>query len=194
MSQICGQCDSRHITTETCKEHFSPRGGVPFDVVGYQFFRCEDCGFEFITPELDKVNMRLVADARRKAEGKLTAAEIEKIRVTFGLSLARAAVLFGGGPNAFAKYRTGEVVQSVPMDTLLRAYSELPVLRNWLEMRAGSHYQLTLPVVVSMKSHLHLQVAEERVQYGIEPGLDVAPALSDAVSSSLESDWYANAS
>ena len=48
-------------------EVFTPRNSAPFVVRGYQYHRCELCGFEFVDLETDKVNQPLIQVARDKA-------------------------------------------------------------------------------------------------------------------------------
>jgi len=49
--------------------------------------------------------------------------------------------IFGGGANAFSKYERGEVIQSVPMDRLLRLVARYPVLLVELALKAGVRVQ-----------------------------------------------------
>jgi len=59
-------------------------------------------------------------DAVRVRDGLLSGDEIAAVLNDLGLNRAQAAAVFGGGPNAFAKYINGEVLQSFAMDRLLR--------------------------------------------------------------------------
>lgn len=53
--------------------------------------------------------------------------EIRRIRQRLGLSQRRAGEVLGGGPRAFQKYESGEVVISRPMANLLKLLDREPV-------------------------------------------------------------------
>lgn len=95
-------------------------------VSNLEHYDCSVCGADPAFPEQIRRNELKIADAKRRAQGLLTAAEIREIREELGLSQADAAALFGGGANAFSKYERGEVIQSVPMDRLLRVVNAYP--------------------------------------------------------------------
>src|SRR5699024_9109270 len=59
------------------------------------------------------------------------------VRKQFDLTQQGAALLFGGGTNAFSKYERGDVIQSVAMDRLLRLTSRLPFTLPMLAQFAG---------------------------------------------------------
>jgi HTH-type transcriptional regulator/antitoxin MqsA len=56
---------------------------------------------------------------RAEAAERLKAAEVRRIRTRLKLSQRRAGEILGGGPRAFQKYESGEVVVSRPMANLL---------------------------------------------------------------------------
>ena len=73
------------------------------------------------------------AAARREARAKakdaiLTPLVIRAIREACGLSQQAAARVFGGGPKAFEKYETGEVIPSSSMTRLLLLAAKRPKL------------------------------------------------------------------
>lgn len=88
---------------------------------------CNACGLTWVTPgqEIDNLQQLRSAfvdkrDEVRREEGLLEGHQIEYILKELNLTKAEAASLFGGGPNAFAKYIRGDVLQSTAMDRLLR--------------------------------------------------------------------------
>lgn len=91
-----------------------------------EHYDCSVCGADPAFPDQIRRNELKIADAKRRAQGLLTAAEIREVREELSLSQADAAALFGGGANAFSKYERGEVIQSVPMDRLLRVANAHP--------------------------------------------------------------------
>lgn len=114
----CGFCGKDELQSITETEHFQYRGN-PLEVAGYTYSVCAACGEEIVTPDQMKLNQRLVADAKRRADGFLASAEIRQLRDQLGLSQADAGKVFGGGPNAFYKYENGEVMQSQAVDRLM---------------------------------------------------------------------------
>lgn len=97
-----------------------------------EHYDCSVCGADPAFPDQIRRNELKIADAKRRAQGLLTAAEIREVREELGLSQADAAALFGGGANAFSKYERGEVIQSVPMDRLLRVVNAYPFVTSML--------------------------------------------------------------
>jgi len=71
---------------------------------------------------------RREARARAKKATPLTPLVIRAMRESCGLSQAEAARIFGGGPKAFEKYESGEVVPSAPMMKLLLLAAKRPEL------------------------------------------------------------------
>ncbi len=59
--------------------------------------------------------------------------EVRRIREKLRLSQRRAGELLGGGPRAFQKYESGEVVVSRPMANLLRLLDRDPARLKELE-------------------------------------------------------------
>lgn len=88
---------------------------------------CNTCGHTWETDGQEHDNLAILKeeyakqrDAKRKSDGLLTAEEIRAVLNELSLTKSEAASLFGGGPNAFNKYLSGEVLQSFSMDRLIR--------------------------------------------------------------------------
>jgi len=101
--------------------------GLTIDVDGLAETVCGNCGYTWTTPGQEQDNLERMRaiyvgkrDEVRQRDGLLTGDEIAQVLEALGLTKARAASLFGGGPNAFAKYINGDVLQSVAMDRLIR--------------------------------------------------------------------------
>ncbi|MZR13808.1 type II toxin-antitoxin system MqsA family antitoxin [Maritimibacter sp. DP07] len=58
--------------------------------------------------------------------GRLLPTQIKKIRLALGLSQRDAGHYIGGGPNAFQKYESGDVLLSKSADTALRLLAADP--------------------------------------------------------------------
>ncbi len=75
---------------------------------------------------------------RAEAEERLRAEEVRRIRTRLKLSQRRAGEILGGGPRAFQKYESGEVVVSRPMANLLLLLDRDPSrLKELLEKDAA---------------------------------------------------------
>lgn len=99
--------------------------------------RCDACGGEVVLPDQVKVNSLRFADAKRIHDDLKTSREIRAWRTRLNLTQAQASTLLGGGVNAFSKYERGEVIQSRPMDLLMRVAEQFRDARGFLFERAG---------------------------------------------------------
>jgi len=136
MQQTCSNCDAPALAPLTYSNHFK-HGHSSIQVDGLTCLVCAKCGTEIITPEQVRANHRVIADAKRKADGLLTGDEIRAIRERLALTQQQAALVFGGGANAFSKYECGDVIQSVGMDRLMRVTAHFPLILAFLKLQAG---------------------------------------------------------
>jgi HTH-type transcriptional regulator/antitoxin MqsA len=120
------RCGSREIAVEHRSDVLDFKG-LTLEVDGLAETRCKSCGHTWTTDGQEQDNLNLLReafakkrDAVRDKEGLLTGEQIGHVLDQLQLTKAQAAELFGGGPNAFAKYMNGEVLQSFAMDRLLR--------------------------------------------------------------------------
>ena len=122
----CKACGSAIVRECSSRESLRYKGHeIDFSVA---FSVCDVCGDEFLTTDQIRLNDRAVVSAKRKADGLLSPDEVKEARQALGLSQEQAALIFGGGRNAFSKYERGEVAQSVAMDRLIRVYRAHPEL------------------------------------------------------------------
>jgi HTH-type transcriptional regulator/antitoxin MqsA len=88
-----------------------------------------------------KVSDRALNTLKAKAEGRLDPQAVRRIRKKLGLSQKDAGRLIGGGPNAFQKYESGDVLASGAVTSALllldRDPGGLDVLRNREEVIDG---------------------------------------------------------
>jgi len=132
----CPVCDEGALTPEAYSEQIE-YAGARVTAEGLERFRCDRCGADPVFAEQIRRNQTRIADAKRRAIGLLSGDEIRAVRELLDLSQPDAAMIFGGGANAFSKYERGEVIQSVPMDRLLRVVVANPWMADELRMRAG---------------------------------------------------------
>ncbi|MEI8631612.1 type II toxin-antitoxin system MqsA family antitoxin [Vibrio sp. PP-XX7] len=98
---------------------------------------CDSCGCEQANAADIRQNKRAMIAFKKQVQGLLTGAEVRKLRQQWHLNQKEAARVFGGGPVAFSKYETDDVMQSDAMDKLLRLAAEIPAVMERLKSLSG---------------------------------------------------------
>ncbi|EMF0743310.1 type II toxin-antitoxin system MqsA family antitoxin [Klebsiella aerogenes] len=124
---ICGDEGLHETKTKILREFEGFKKEVPFHASV-----CESCGSETLTVQQAKFNKRQMTDFYREADGLLTGGQIKAIREDLRLTQSEAAIIFGGGKNAFTKYENGDVTQSFALDKLLRTAYSVPAAFEFL--------------------------------------------------------------
>lgn len=78
------------------------------------------------TPKDMQVSDRAINIMKAREAGVFTPTQIRAVRKKLKLSQRDAGRIIGGGPNAFQKYESGDVVLSKAADTALRLLSNNP--------------------------------------------------------------------
>jgi HTH-type transcriptional regulator / antitoxin MqsA len=105
---------------------------VTFDMPGWY---C-DASDETIHIRADmKVSDRMLNRLKARAEGLLAPDEIRRIRKKLGLTQEQAGELIGGGPRAFQKYETGDLLPSRAISSALAMLDHDPTALNVLKGR-----------------------------------------------------------
>lgn len=130
-SPVCPVCERGSLVAEKYSDDFR-HNGSSLRVDDLERYRCGVCGADPVLTDQIKRNQLRICDAKRRADGYFTGAEIKGLRDRFRMSQSEAADLFGGGAHAFSKYERGEVVQSLPMDRLMRCVAAFPFLVSFL--------------------------------------------------------------
>lgn len=81
---------------------------------------CDHCGAELTGAEDSRNNKRAMNALKKSIDGLLSGNEIRAFRKRLRLNQKLAARLLGGGPVAFSRYESDDIVQSAAMDTALR--------------------------------------------------------------------------
>jgi HTH-type transcriptional regulator / antitoxin MqsA len=116
-----------HPLTLTYKDE-----SVTFDMPGWY---C-DASDEAIHTGADmKVSDRMLNRLKARAEGLLAPEEIRRIRKKLGLTQEQAGELIGGGPRAFQKYETGDLLPSRAISSALVLLDHDPAALNVLRDR-----------------------------------------------------------
>ena len=141
---VCPICDEGHLHAHSEMigvEHAGHTGKIDS-----LYSQCDECGSETATAAQVRQNKRAMIAFKKQAEGLMTGAEVKAMRLHLGLSQEQAARMFGGGPVAFSKYENDDVMQSEPMNNLLKVSKRLPIAAAYLAKEAN----------VILKNHSHL--------------------------------------
>jgi putative zinc finger/helix-turn-helix YgiT family protein len=128
----CGKCRSRAVfpavvaTYATELEHDGRK--YPIALQDFHVLRCREC--ETILLD-DEANRRL-SHSLRVAVGLLQPEEIRERRVALSLKQKDLANLLQISESTLSRWETGAQIQQRCMDRLLRAFFDLPALRDYL--------------------------------------------------------------
>ena len=89
---------------------------ITFDMPGWY---CDDCDESIHTGKDMKVSDRMLNRLKARNEGLLEPEEIRSIRKKLHLSQEAAGLLIGGGPRAFQKYESGDLLPSRAVSSAL---------------------------------------------------------------------------
>jgi len=92
------------------------RESITVDMPGWYGDRPDEGVFD---PEDMKVSDRALNRLKARTEGLLEPEEIRRIRKKLGLTQESAGEIIGGGPRAFQKYETGDLVPSRAVSSAL---------------------------------------------------------------------------
>lgn len=128
----CPVCGSGHLERHTQQEIIEYKKAKL--TVDLSFSICDVCGVEQASDDDLRQNKRACNAAKKRFDGLLTGSEVRIIREEhFKITQGEAAEIFGGGPVAFSKYESDDVVQSEAMDKLLRVSYSVPQALKWLK-------------------------------------------------------------
>lgn len=105
---------------------------ITFDMPGWYGVQPNEGVFE---PDDMKISDRALNRLKARAEGLLGPEEIRRIRKKLHLSQESAGALIGGGPRAFQKYETGELLPSRAISSALALLDHDPTGLGVLEAR-----------------------------------------------------------
>jgi len=130
---ICPICEEGKLSIKIITAGFEYKGH-PLQINDYLVWECGVCNEKLVDHKTSKEAGRKIRDFQRGIDGFLTADEIKRIR-KFKLCKTQdeASALLGGGAKSFARYENSEVIQSEPMDNLLRILDERPYVIDTLE-------------------------------------------------------------
>uniref|UniRef100_A0A831UBT3 Type II toxin-antitoxin system MqsA family antitoxin n=1 Tax=Geobacter metallireducens TaxID=28232 RepID=A0A831UBT3_GEOME len=150
---LCGEPLQEKAVTET----FTYKERT-LEYPNYVVHYCAACDDTFVGNRTMKESGRRLRDFYREVDGLLTAGEIRRIRTKLGYTQDDLSDLLGGGAKAFARYENSDVVQSLPMDNLLRILDSHPQAIAALE-----HKHLPKGKVISTSMVYHTKIEEGRM-------------------------------
>lgn len=122
---ICPICGAGELAAKTVEEQFTYKG-QHLSVPDYLIYECSECSEALVDPASSKKAEKLLKDFSRGVDGLLSTADIKRIRKKLGFTQEQMAEVCGGGLKGFARYESGQVMQSKGMDNLLRILDEFP--------------------------------------------------------------------
>lgn len=133
MARKCVSCGSDKSMASFSNQTFTLRhGAATTKVTGLSGWKCGTCK----EIEFDSRSARLYAaagDTLVLADRKKLGQELRRIRRKLGLSQASAAILTGGGHNAFSRYERGEVPPIASTVNLFRLLDKHPAMLKELQ-------------------------------------------------------------
>ncbi len=109
---------------------------ITLDMPGWY---CGDCEESIHTGKDMKVSDRRLNRLKAKSEGLLGPEEIRRIRKKLRLSQETAGLLIGGGPRAFQKYESGDMLPSRAVSSALVLLDHDPDALAVLKRRHDAH-------------------------------------------------------
>lgn len=106
---------------------------MSFDMPGWY---CDQSEESVHTGEDMKVSDRMLNRLKAQAEGLLEPEEIRRIRKKLHISQEAAGLLIGGGPRAFQKYESGDLLPSRAISSALVLLDHDPEALSLLEVRS----------------------------------------------------------
>lgn len=89
---------------------------ITFDMPGWY---CDSSDESIHTGQDMKVSDRMLNRLKARAEGLLDPDEVRRIRRKLGISQTEAGQMIGGGPRAFQKYESGDLLTSRAISSAL---------------------------------------------------------------------------
>ncbi len=102
---------------------------ITFDMPGWY---CKCCDQSVHSGEDMKVSDRMLNRLKANVEGLMVPEYIRDVRKKLGLSQVTAGEIIGGGPRAFQKYESGDLLPSRALNTALSLLAHSPQLLSQL--------------------------------------------------------------
>ncbi|WLP18221.1 type II toxin-antitoxin system MqsA family antitoxin [Klebsiella michiganensis] len=176
-NNICPVCGAGHLTVEMDYDDVTYKGVTKN--LPARFSVCDECGSESATPVDLRENKRIFNEFKKSVEGLVTGRELKRIRTeVWCITQEQAASIFGGGPKAFSKYESDDVIQSEAMDKLIRLAADIP--EAFLKLRELSG-ETVVEKTVTVSKYLPIWRSEDTSRFESDE-LEQKPNSSHEVS------------
>lgn len=133
--KACPACFQRTLEQRVKRTQFEYRGHkLEYDQEGAW---CDKCGEGIVTGKEAAATESMLDDFIAKVD-KEEATELARIRKKLGLSQKEAAMIAGGGHNAFSRYERGEARPVAAVVNLFRLLDRHPELLNELKKKKAA--------------------------------------------------------
>nr|WP_315406230.1 type II toxin-antitoxin system MqsA family antitoxin [uncultured Pseudomonas sp.] len=132
---LCPLCGEGSVHESTFTEPYEYKGRTVN--ISLHCKECDVCGSEFSDSSVSKRNQRVINATKKKIDHLLDSNAVAMLRKKWSITQAEAGRIFGGGPVAFSKYESDDVVQSEAMDKLMKVADAVPEAKDWLFQQAG---------------------------------------------------------
>ncbi len=132
---FCAECGAENMrrTDEAFVEHYK---GEDIRISGVDHWVCDECG-ETVFSADDLRSLGKAANAEyRRVKGLLKPDEIRAVRKECGLSQQQFEQMLGVASPTVSRWETGSVIQSKPIDNLIRGIRDYKSLADDLMRRA----------------------------------------------------------
>lgn len=116
--RTCPACGEGALQARTQAESVEYHGKT--SEIALHYALCDHCGAELTGAEDSRHNKRAMNAFKKSVDGLLSGDEIRAFRNRLRLNQKLAAQLLGGGPVAFSRYESDDIVHSAAMDSALR--------------------------------------------------------------------------
>lgn len=106
-------------------------------ILGMPGWYCDQCDESIHTGKDMKVSDQMLNRLKARVEGLLEPEEIRRIRKKLHLTQQAAGLLIGGGPRAFQKYESGDLLPSRAISSALILLAHNPKALGVLKARRG---------------------------------------------------------
>lgn len=140
IKRSCPACGGRDMVQESRTQTVA-YGGLESPAYEQPGLWCRACGEGLLSFKEMEVGTREMHKLKARVENLLEPSEVKRVRKKLGLTQKEAGLLLGGGPSAFQKYESADIMTSQAISNLLRVLdhdpSALEVLRREASRRAA---------------------------------------------------------
>lgn len=137
VKRSCPECGGSDLVrgTRTTTVQYGGLESEPFEQPGFWCQSCEEGLLSFKDMEVSTRQMHIL---KAQVECLLPPSEVRRMRKKLGLTQKEAGLILGGGPNAFQKYESADVLTSQAISNLLRVLAHDPSGLEVLRREVGS--------------------------------------------------------